>query len=393
MEPARPESEGSGLALPQKALTISLEPIVDAASLGREWKELEARSDASFFQSAGWICCWLSRLPPDSNPAVLRATFGGLIVGLAILVPCVVRRRGVISSNGLFLNETGRREYDDLTMEHNGFLADRRMADEVERRCLEWLIGNAQWDELYLSGVPSRYYDLAQRSGQHCWVRDRKPAYFIDLSAVRTQKDGFLIALSGNTRYQLRRSLRAYESLGPLRLEIAETIEQGLRFFEDLKGWHQHHWRARGCPGAFASPSVETFHHHLIRELFAGGEVQLIRIAAGDVPIGALYNFVHDGHVYCYQSGFPEGRDAHRRPGMVCHYLAIEENAQRGARIYDLLAGLSQFKRSFATGQTELLWLVMQRNRAQFRIEAWLRRLKSGMNEACRSRQFRASRT
>ena len=50
----------------------------------------------------------------------------------------------------------------------------------------------------------------------------------------------------------------------------------------------------------------------------------MLRITAGGRIIGYLYNFVHAGHVYNYQSGFAYEDDPVVKPGFVSHYLAIE---------------------------------------------------------------------
>jgi hypothetical protein len=54
-------------------IRVRLEP-VDLDRLGQGWRTLEARSDASFFQSWGWIGCWLRHLPPDRQPLAAIAT-------------------------------------------------------------------------------------------------------------------------------------------------------------------------------------------------------------------------------------------------------------------------------------------------------------------------------
>jgi hypothetical protein len=63
--------------------------------------------------------------------------------------------------------------------------------------------------------------------------------------------------------------------------------------------------------------------------------------------IGYLYNFVKDGQVYSYQSGFDYDLLPRSKPGWLCHHLAVEHNLQRGMTGYDLLAGACQFKASF----------------------------------------------
>jgi len=79
------------------------------------WRALEARADASYFQSAGWIGTWLRQLPGDVAPDALVVRDGERIVGLAITCRASHSRHGFVRSQGLYLNETGRPELDALT--------------------------------------------------------------------------------------------------------------------------------------------------------------------------------------------------------------------------------------------------------------------------------------
>src|SRR5262249_4951184 len=145
----------------------------------------------------------------------------------------------------------------------------------------------------------------------------------------------------------------------------------------ELKELHQRKWQARGQPGAFASAIIEGFHRDLVADRLPAGEIQLLRVTDGAAAtVGCLYNFVLAGRVYYYQSGFAYPDRPAIKPGLVCHALAVGWNIERGARVYDLLAGDSQYKRSIATDCSEMLWLSLQRDRLRFRIEDAFRRLK-----------------
>jgi CelD/BcsL family acetyltransferase involved in cellulose biosynthesis len=188
----------------------------------------------------------------------------------------------------------------------------------------------------------------------------RRPASYIDLSTLPPQMP-LLDSLSANARQQLRRSLRAWERIGPLRLDIAETIDQADLFLDGLQEQHQHYWTGRSKPGAFAEPFFARFHHALIRRPADGQSVDLIRVSAGDRIVGYLYNLVHRGWVAAYQSGFDFGPDAEQlRPGLICHLQAIEHYRKAGMGLYDFLGGEARYKRSFANAERELLWLKLR---------------------------------
>jgi CelD/BcsL family acetyltransferase involved in cellulose biosynthesis len=367
-----PDAPGGGA----RDLAIAVTPLPDIAELAGEWRLLEQRAEPSFFLSWGWIGCWLRHLPPSVEPLLMRAGAGGRTVALGIVVPRTDWRHGVIRSRGLHLHETGQPDLDRLAIEYNGLLLDRQ-AGEIEGRCFAELLRVTRADELHLSGVGRQRLAAIEQLGLRWRLRDREPVPVIDLDRLREAGGGFERMLGASTRRQLRRSRRWYEAQGTLRIAAATNVAEALATLDELKDLHQRLWRARGRPGAFASGFFEGFHRDLVAGRFAAGEIQLLRIAAGAATIGCLYNFVHAGRVYYYQSGFAYTDRPAIKPGLVCHALAVQWNIERGAATYDLLAGASRFKRSIANDCGELLWLSVQKDRLRFRIENAARQLKS----------------
>jgi len=362
-------------------LSVRLRPIGDIDELGKAWRALESRATASFFQSWGWIGCWLRVLPAEALPRLLEVRAGARVVGLGALGLGEGRRHGVVRTRGLFLNETGDPAYDRLTIEYNGLLVDPAFGDRVEAQAFGWLVANeAAWDELYFSGIgparAARYRTLGETLGLRPWIRDRKRCDFVDLAALRDADRDHAATLSSNTRYQIRRARRLYGVGEGDTVEVATSVEEAFAFLDGLKTLHQAYWRRRGQSGAFASPFFENFHRVLVRDRFAADEIQLLRVTAGGTPIGYLYNFVRDGHVYAYQSGFRYDDDPKLKPGLVTHAMAIEHNLRAGARVYDFMAGEGQHKASLGTDSVELFWLVLQRDRLRFRVEGGLRKVK-----------------
>jgi len=109
---------------------------------------------------------------------------------------------------------------------------------------------------------------------------------------------------------------------------------------------HQAYWQQKGLPGSFANPFFNEFHAELIRSHFAEGSIQLLRMSAGKAVLGYLYNFVDQGRVYNYQSGYDYElcQKQYSRPGFVTHVYAVELNRTAGHHIYDFMAGDSEYK-------------------------------------------------
>lgn len=140
---------------PADGLVVTLEPVDVPEALAGRWLDLERRSDGSFFQSWGWIGCWLRHLPSGLTPRLLTVSSGSEVVGLGVLVACRETRHGLLRVHGLHLNETGDRLIDPISIEYNGVLADRSFGNaSVIRRSLTWLAANEDgWDELNLGGL------------------------------------------------------------------------------------------------------------------------------------------------------------------------------------------------------------------------------------------------
>jgi CelD/BcsL family acetyltransferase involved in cellulose biosynthesis len=348
--------------------------------LEREWRQLEAVGNPTFFTSWHWIGTLLAAVPSVSRPQLLRGRANGATIALALLGAGETRRRwGRVRSRGLYLNQTGEPRFDSLTIEHNGILTAARCEPVLWEELIAWFAGlHDEADELHLGGSTRR---LPQTALARCAVGCREtslPSYSVDLRRLASADGESYPVLSANARQQLRRALRYFERFGPLRLEEAASTSEALAFFDRMKALHCASWERRGKRHSFAGEFFEPFHRLLIERSFAEGATQLLRASAGDRVIGYLYNFRLDNRVYTYQSGFDDA-DRRERPGIVAHFLAIQHAFRTGAQVYDFMAGRNRLKESFATRCEPMLWQVVQQPRLAFRLEHLARRLKEGL--------------
>lgn len=326
-------------------MRIDIIPVRCLAALGETWRAFEAEVPGlSFFQSWPWIGCLAEERFGD--PLLLRAEAGGRLLGLALFN----RRRG-----RLCLAESGEAGLDAPFIEHNAPLLAAGAGPEVLAALLRaaWSVPGAR--RLVLSGVPP---PVAAAAGGVAFRRQERQAPFVDLDAVRAAGGEWMASLSANTRYQIRRSLRRYAARGALALERAATEAEALAWLEALVALHEASWRARGQPGAFATPFLRRFHRALVTRALARDELDLLRLTAGGEAVGYLYNFRLRGRVYAYQSGLDHaGAGPHGKPGLSCHALAVERALAAGEGAYDFLAGADRYKRSLANAAAPLLWV------------------------------------
>ncbi|MFT3857350.1 MAG: GNAT family N-acetyltransferase [Aquabacterium sp.] len=355
---------------------VQLKPLPPPETLAAWWRALEAQADTTFFTTWSWMACWLDVLPSNLDLRLLKATQGEKTVGLGIVVRGKATLMKHLPVACWRLHTTGVEELDELTIEYNGFLVDRQCRDEVTEAMLRHLLFKSSARRLDIDCSQGLYADQVKRLGKavvvHSTARDSS---LVDLQAVREAKGGYASLLSANTRSQLRRSMNAYQALGPLALHAAPDEASALAYLEGLRALHDQAWKARGMTTAFAnSTAAHRFHESLIRRAFGRGEIQLLRITAGDQDLGYLYNFRYRGRIAFYQSGLRYGLlEKHDKPGMVCHALAVEHNAREGEQLYDFLAGNHRYKASLATHSEPQATLSLTRNGVLPQLDARLR--------------------
>ena len=361
---------------PETVTDVSLEALKSIAVLETSWKELEARVTHSFFLSWLWIGTWLRHIPDGTQPHVLVARSSSKIVGLAI----VCRRRawslGPYARARWLLNETGDTRSDRLFIEYNNILAEQ--SDAIISASLDALTSRLRRsDQLVLSGIDP---DLelaacraATRAGLVTEVKQADAALWVDFAKVRQQGGNYRATLGRSTRQAVSRTMRLYAERGPVEFRIMETTTEALAAFDLLSDFHQSRW---GRKGAFANPGFRPFHEELIARGVPMGAVRISRTLVGNQTIGVLYNFVHDGRVLNYQSGFLYESDGRMKPGLVSHVLAIEDSIARGERGYDFLAGGAGHKSHLANGELAMKWIAIGRDSPERHIEAKLRGAK-----------------
>ena len=374
------ESPELPLTSASRHFEFGLEALPSLAELEREWRRLETAGNPSFFTSWHWIGTLLSASPPASWPKLLRGSANGETVSLALLGANETRRRrGLVRSRGLYLNETGDPHFDSLTIEHNGILAAAEWELGVWDELIGWFAGLCdEADELHVGGSQRRLSEAALgKWGLGC-QETSLPSYSIDLCRLEASDGEIYPVLSANARQQLRGALRYFERFGALRLAEATTATEALAFFDGMKELHCASWGRRDRPHSFSGGFFEPFHRLLIGRSFAEGGTQLLKACAGDRVIGYLYNFRLGNRVYAYQSGFDDA-DRRERPGIVTHFLAIRHAFRSGALVYDFMAGRNRLKESFATRCEPMLWQTVQQPRLAFRLEDFARQFKRAL--------------
>jgi CelD/BcsL family acetyltransferase involved in cellulose biosynthesis len=324
---------------------VRVSGVGDFAELGVRWRDLECRAALSFFQSWTWVGC----LAADrfTDPVLVEATEDGRTVALALFN----RVRRLFGPAVLHLGENGSAELDCPYVEQNGVLTETGREAELTELCLRAVA--ARYD-LVLSGVGDAVLAAARRSAGLVRAVRSQASPFVDLAVLRAAGGDYLAGRSANTRQQIRRSERFY---GPVAVVRAESVVAGHAMLAEMAALHQTAWVARGQPGSFARPFFARFHRDLIAAGLPRGEVVLLKVSFHGTIIGILYNFHFRGRMLAYQSGFSyPAAAAQAKPGLTCHYRAIQFAMNQGIDIYDFLAGEDRYKWSLANDSHRQIW-------------------------------------
>lgn len=356
-----------------------LDPFEQSDQVKSIWVGLQESASHSFFNSWGWVETWLNCIPAKLPLRCVVALDGDIPQAAFFIGRAPRRRTKLLRKSCAFFNETGNEIIDDLTIEYNAAVG------VSPQFAVNELFADAAFDaveEFQFSALAETAYEgLDFPSTAFSAEVRRFPSYFIDLKLVRENRQSYIDCLSGNKRNQIRRSLRAYEQQGELELHRAASIGEALQMLEDLKELHQKEWNRRGKPGAFSGEFFLKFHRALIESRFAHGEIELLKVSSGAMVIGYLYNFVYQNETLYYQSGLNYGKSNRERPGLICHYQAINHSLERGRDRYNFLGGESAYKQSLSTSADTLYSVRVVRQNFKWTLEQLLRRLSGRVVE------------
>lgn len=359
----------------QLELRYTLEKETDITRLESAWCELEQTSDASFFLSWPWVSHWAITI--DSYLYLCSVYFGEKLVALGLFVPNGMKRHRLLTVKQLRLHSTGIKDYDQIWPEYNGMLIESGFEDQVYNGLIAFLEQqNPEWDELVIGPIETSIESKIELSSTTPLKYWEAPTYRVNLRELKVKQSKYLDSLSKNTRQQIRRSIRHYESHGDLKLSKAETTKEALGFFDAIGLAHKRRW---GGESGFHNSYFVEFHHGLIEKSFVNGRVDLIKLQVNDGVIGYLYNFIYRNKVFFYLSGLDCLVENKFKPGLVLHSMCIQSYMDKGLDEYDFLGGEAQYKRSLGSEADKLSIIYYQKRVAKLRIESRLRNLKQAI--------------
>ncbi len=350
------------------------------------WEGLHARSvDSELSLHPVWLLSWWEVFGADEQRALRVLAFfdQDRLVGL---VPLLVRPH--VYAPGLVFRRlenlgSGEQAADETCGDYLGILAERGREADVAAAFAQALVNGSAgaWDELLLASMDgdSPLPGLLQTAFVACGcpanLEQWSASPYIALPATWEE---YLAALKSSKRAQIRKALRNFENWAGeppvLRLvRSADDLAEGKRILIEL---HGERWTA---DGVFASARFRKFHELLMPALLRTGGLELGWISVRSAPVAAFYNFVLDNKVSFYQGGRRLDTPADVQVGMVMHACLIRSAIEAGRREYDFLAGVAQYKTSFALATRPILKLRVARPSMRELARAGLAKVMSGV--------------
>jgi CelD/BcsL family acetyltransferase involved in cellulose biosynthesis len=329
------------------------------------WLQLERRvGEVALACSWDWTEVWLDHFGDIVGHDFLVVTQDGVPCAVLILTRGVGRRRSRIPLSTLHVGTAGEPEQDTIYVEYNRVLVVPEMRQDVARSVLAAIQEDDSWDELHLDGFAPEDADPFLAADPKLKPRF-EPCPTVDLKLADKQSGDIVSTLTSNTRYQIRRSIRAF---GDVQSEWAETTDQALDILDELARLHQKRWGEAGRPGVFSSARFVEFHRALVKRLFPKGLILLYRVRSPLGTIGCLYSFIERSNVLSYQLGLARFADNKMKPGFVTHALCMQSSYERGLADYNFLAGDDPWKRELATTERQLVWATASRRRLKLAV-------------------------
>jgi len=352
---------------------IDIDEKPDPHELKSIWLELEAKNNKlSFFHSWQWLETWLHIYTP--NILLISAKYGEETVALGLFGKSRETRHHIIKSNKISLLQTGNPTEDQIWVEFNDFLCHPDHLEKATSACISALLSHeTKYDEIVISMMKESRARSLLDNFNHTHISLSAPVFSTNLKPISDAGKHYLDSLSRNTRYQINRSSKKYESLyGTLQLTFAEDTEQAFQYWEEAGKLHTQRWRDSG----FRNPNFVSFHKNFILKNFDTGMVDMAKITAGNHLVAIIYNIKYRNNVYFYLQGLQYEEDSKLKPGLTAHPLLIEHYLQHGMNTYNFMGGYSQYKKQLSQATENLLIITIQKPLLKLRAENFVRSLK-----------------
>lgn len=332
---------------------------VEALALSGEWEDLLGRATApEIFRSWPWLASWWEIFGGEGGrePFVVGVRQGRTLVGLAPFLVRPVRGLGLARLRRLEFMGTGEDEADEVSSDFLDVFAAAGFEDQVAAAVWQRLVDERpRWDEALFRNILdgsllARFIQpMARDYGCGLGVRPSGERFWVDLGGG--DFGAYVEGLSKKKKKRIFYYRRRLEKEGGLTERRLENPAELPFFLAEIARLSRLRRGKQGKPSAWDSATFRRFHALVAPRLWERGwlDLRLWTRAQDNRAVAALYNFLYEGTIYYYQSGFDTDAFGNVSPGLVTISHVIEWGFGNRQRRFDFLVGAEgSYKEDYA---------------------------------------------
>lgn len=327
------------------------------------WDELVESTSASIHLSFDWCRCWWRHYGARRQLCIVLCREGAQLVGI---IPMFHERISI----GPIAVDVLKVVSSDSTLCMCNLPIRTDLANEVLSSALQALREVVSYDLIAFgpmiadSVVADAGRAVGQRNGTKLRLVGPHSHDVFTLVQLPSSFEAYLADLPRDDRKTYRRRLRRLFDERDVRVDVLTEPRQITEEFQSFVDLHQTQWIKRGHRGHFADwPGATQFHHDLATEMAHHGRVRLVRVTAGDTPIGYQYGFAMGDTAYALLAARRTEPDWDRYGlGHMAFFAFVEHEIGLKRRFLDVGRGHYGYKRRFGGIERALCSIVLVRN-------------------------------
>ena len=364
----------------QKKIDVKIDKVQSLDQVLNDWKYIYSSAEENFFLSHHWISSWLTDTLPEFDIYVCTASVEKCPAGMALFVEKQEKRYGLFNIKQWLLHKTGNPSYDQIWIEHNDFLLDKRSASTVRKAMWQTISKQRPDIDEFIIGL-STQGTLAEHKQGLSRYRPWHYTLSTGWAASLVNYDDFDSYWADRSKSFRRQIKRTTQLLGnKCTVNISTDSKVFRERLDTLAPWHIEQW---GAESGFHNPFFLS-HWHGICEVTGEEAKQAlpsplfsVQVLINDEPLAICLGFRAADTLYFYLSSQKKMTDNKIKIGLYLHYLAIQWCFENDITCYDFLAGDYRYKRSFSDTQEQFYITHFQKNTLFFKLESTLKKLKA----------------
>jgi hypothetical protein len=358
-------------------INIEIDALNSTQHIKYKWNYIYSNAEENVFLSWDWINAWLESTLNHFNAYACVATINNKPVGIAIFTEIMSARYKVFSTQQWWLHKTGDKKHDQMWIEQNDFLLDKRYASLTRQAMWSAILKQKPYIDEFVIGISNEETIKAHQlclPGYLRWNFIESKGWSAEIKNW-PDFESYWKSRSKSFRNQINKTdkiltdQKADISIGTDNI----AFQEGMKIAEP---WHKTHW---GIESGFEN-DLFIKHFDLMSNMSDENKKSnlfTLTIQLDNAPIAVCLGFYTSTTLYFYLSAQEKIKDNKIKMGLYLHYQAIKWCFQNNMRCYDFLAGDYRYKRSFADKHTHFYLSHFQRNTLKFKIENLLKVIKS----------------